>query len=153
MDDFLSLYGDNQNSTQTSADDFLSLYGDNSSGDTTPPILKNAEQIGQKNDPSYRGYCQKFVDDALGLPYPRTGKESAISAWDTAPNKVESLNGVKKGDLIYFQDPTGKEPDGHVGIYEGGNQFYSARDDGIKSDTITNWDKTTGQVPLGYIPQ
>jgi len=116
-----------------------------------PVDIKNAKQLMDNPPEDYAGKCQRFVEQAA---YGKTGLEySANTAWQNAQNKVESLNGIKKGDLIYFSPNESNDYDGHVGIYEGNGKFISARDDGIKSDSIDNWRNQTNQIPLGYIPQ
>lgn len=123
-----------------------------------PYDLKRAQDLQSKDSGSYNGLCQKFVDDVFDVPYPRTGKESAINAWQNAPNKVQNLQGIKSGDLIYFtpnqSNATWDFPNGagHVGIYKGNGIFKSATDSGIEDHTLQEWNSITGQQPLGYIP-
>lgn len=103
-------------------------------------------QLGRKE---YIGYCQAFVEAASGGGWKGS---SATDAWnrqqDTA---VQGLGGVQPGDKVYFNNP--KDPNGHVGIMDRGNQFVSATDNGIEENDIGDWSKRTGEQPLGYIPQ
>lgn len=125
-------------------------FTDNPYGKTEPSNIKSAKQLMDNPPEDYTGKCQRFVEQAT---YGKTGLNySANTAWQNAQDKVESLKGIKKGDLIYFAPDSSNGFDGHVGIYEGNDKFISARDDGIKEDTIHNWNKTTGQVAVGYIP-
>jgi hypothetical protein len=123
-----------------------------------PPTLAWAKA--HMNSKDYNGYCEQFVGDALGEPYPRTGKGSAIDTWNNDPNKVAdpSLKGAKQGDRIYFSpnqsNATLDYPNGagHTGFYEGNGQFISATDNGVQENDLNNWNKTNGTQVLGYIP-
>lgn len=142
---------DNIPTPKTSGSSFFSgVFGD--SQNLYPGDLTTAEKLQKQDNGSYNGYCQKFVDDIFNVPYPRTGKESAISAWNTAPNKVEGLQGIKPGDLIYFTPNQSNQNDGHVGIYKGNGAFKSATDTGITDHSLQDWNNITGQQALGYIP-
>ena len=105
------------------------------------------KQLGKQE---YIGYCESFVENVTGSGWKGS---SASDAWNnqlTQGKAVSGLNGVTPGSEIYFEDP--HNSDGHVGIYAGDNQFISATDNGIKQTDINQWQKSTGQKVLGYVP-
>lgn len=115
-----------------------------------PINVSNANMMQKDDTGKYKGLCQRFVEDAT---YGKHGIfDSAISAWNQLPNKVQGLNGVKPGDLVYFSANAGNNNDGHVGIYEGNGVFKSATSNGIEDYNINDWTKRTGQSVLGYVP-
>lgn len=136
--------------------------GNATKGDIESPILTKAKEIMNNTKENYSGYCQKFVDDVLDVPYPRIGHESAIDAWNNAKNKIAdpTLKGAKPGDLISFSPNYSNVADGfpegagHTGFYEGNNKFISAAANGIVDEyNIDDWNKLNGTQTLGYIPQ
>lgn len=128
-----------KNNPQTATEDALNAGAD-------PADLARAKaQLGEQ---AYIGYCQSFVEQATGSGWQGS---SASDAWERSQNKIQGLQGMQPGDLIYFNDPN--NPDGHVGIADKNNQFVSATDNGIQENDINNWEQETGQSPLGYIPQ
>jgi hypothetical protein len=116
----------------------------------SPSNLINAEKLQKEDNGSYNGYCQKFVEDTT---YGTSGIfPSAVDAWNSISDKVEGLQGVKSGDLVYFTPDQSNEYNGHVGIYKGNGKFKSATDAGIADYSLEDWTKSTGQKVLGYVP-
>jgi len=102
-----------------------------------------------EGDQSYDGWCESFVEAATGMP--KQGG-TALEAWQNNLQKgtgVQGLDGIQPGDPMYFSDPN--QPDGHTGIYMGGNRFISATDNGVAVNDLDKWMSDTGQTPLGYI--
>lgn len=95
------------------------------------------------------GYCQAFVRQVTGG---RTSGASAIQAWNNAPQKIQGIQGMQPGDLVYFSPNSSNKGFGHTGIYAGNGQFVSATDKGIRSAGLGEWMNYTGQRLLGYVP-
>jgi hypothetical protein len=95
------------------------------------------------------GYCQSFVRQVTGG---RTSGASAIQAWNNTSQKVQGIQGIQPGDLVYFSPHVSNRGYGHTGVYSGNGQFISATDSGIKQMGILDWIKSTGQKLLGYVP-
>ena len=111
----------------------------------TPSDLINANIIQGKS-----GWCQKFVDDAIGTP-PQNRLPSADAAWQNyqaTGQATQGTQGIQPGDLLYFSN-------NHVGIYSGGDKFISATEQDpkqpVKNQSIGAWHDITGDVPLGYV--
>lgn len=82
--------------------------------------------------------CSGLVQAALkavGVSAPRTSEEQY--AWATPVQ----ANQLAPGDLVFAQFPGDGTSPGHVGIYVGGGQVYSARDPaaGIGLDPLSSW--------------
>ena len=110
-----------------------------------PQDLANASTI-----PAQSGWCQKFVDDAIGTPQ-QNRQPSADAAWanyQATGQAVQGTQGIQPGDLLYFSN-------NHVGIYSGGDKFVSATEEDqkspVKNQSIKAWYDLTGDVPLGYV--
>ncbi|HEX9059152.1 MAG TPA: NlpC/P60 family protein [Clostridia bacterium] len=122
----------------------------NSTSQNAPQSVTTAQSdIG---DQSYNGYCQAFVEQAT---YGKQGLfgATAYDAWNNFNKKgqaTQGTQGIQPGDIIYFS-PTQQVPAGHTGIYEGGNNFVSATDDGVQSNDLSKWQQATGQQILGYV--
>lgn len=118
--------------------------------ETQPANVKTA--MSDVGDQSYNRYCQAFVEQTT---YGKQGiYPTAKDAWNTYLQNgqgKQGTDGIKPGDLLYFE-PTAQEPDAHVGIFQGGNNFVSAQDYGVKSQDIGEWQKETGQQIAGYVP-
>jgi hypothetical protein len=111
----------------------------------TPSDLTNANNIQGQS-----GWCQKFVDDAIGTP-PQDRVGSADEAWQkyqATGQAVQGTQGIQPGDLLYFSN-------NHVGIYSGKDKFISATEQDpqhpVKNQSIQAWNDITGDVPLGYV--
>ena len=115
-----------------------------------PEQLAWAEQ--HLGDQAYIGLCEQFVEKAGGT----TGQyASAIDAWDGQKNtRVDdpSLKGIQPGDKVYFAPDNSNGGYGHTGLYAGNGQFISATDNGVRQYDLGQWQKMTGQQPLGYVP-
>jgi hypothetical protein len=117
------------------------------SAGATPAILALAQKLlGQK---AYIGWCQEFVQKVGGT----TSGGTAYQAWQNAQNKVQGMQGIQPGDLVYFGPDASNNNDGHTGVYAGNGQFISATDSGIMNNSIPQWQNSTGQKVLGYVPQ
>lgn len=121
-----------------------------------PTDVTNANIVGEKPESAkYNGYCQQFVDDVIGTP-PQSRAPSASAAWSNYLQQgqgVQGVNGIQPGDLVYFQDPN--DPDGHVGIYSGGDKFISATQvdpkKPVQNQSFKAWNDLTGDQILGYV--
>jgi hypothetical protein len=103
----------------------------------------------QLGSTAYKGYCERFVENAQGVggQYP-----SAIAAWNAQQNQAtQGISGAQPGDVVYFSANPSNENYGHTGIYAGNNQFYNPTYNGVKLSNITDWLRATGQQILGYI--
>jgi len=145
----------NQNSGEptASSDPYseLNKVAQSSPSDLTGATLKQKDPNSQK----YNGYCQGFVDDVIGTPQ-QSRQPSASSAWNNysqTGQAVQGTQGIQPGDLIYFNDPN--DPNGHVGIYSGGDKFISATEvdpkHPVQNQSIGAWQDKTGQTILGYV--
>ncbi len=112
-------------------------------------ILNTAAQyLGTKD---YNNFCEAFVEQATqghtGV-YP-----SAIQAWIAQQNNaVQGTQGIQPGDTVYFSANQGNGGYGHTGIYIGNGQFISATYNGVKTANLAQWQQSTGQKLLGYVP-
>lgn len=112
-------------------------------------ILNTASQYLNTND--FNNFCEAFVEQATqghtGV-YP-----SAIQAWIAQQkNAVQGTQGIQPGDTIYFSANQGNGGYGHTGIYIGNGQFISATYNGVKTANLSQWQQSTGQKLLGYVP-
>lgn len=136
--------------TQVSDNPFTQQFG------VTPSDVNNANITASKPDVSkYNGYCQQFVDDVIGTP-PQNRAPSASAAWNNYSQTGQGIQGTKgmqPGDIIYFNDPN--DPNGHVGIFSGGDKFISATQENpnkpVQNHTIKGWTDLTGDSILGYV--
>lgn len=114
---------------------------------STPSYVDKASKEVGKQD--YNGLCQGFVDTMTGNP---NRYKSAVEAWNGQLDKAHGgLEGIRSGDLLYFNPDASNRDDGHTGIYIGNGQFVSATDYGVKTENVSDWMKKTGQKVLGYI--
>lgn len=107
------------------------------------------QQLGNKD---FIGLCERFVEQvtkgATGL------FSSASSAFNGQQGQSQTdLSKMKPGDSIYFAADQSNGGNGHTGIYSGNNKFISATDNGVQENDLSQWQKSTGQKILGYIPQ
>jgi hypothetical protein len=126
------------------------------------PLLDSsvATATNMANDPTsskYNGFCQQFVDDIIGTPA-QNRQPSASSAWSNyaqTGKAVQGTQGIKPGDIIYFNDPN--DPNGHVGFYTGGDSFISATQQDpqhpVKTQSLKGWQDLTGDSVLGFVPR
>lgn len=113
--------------------------------------IPNTSDITNANSiPAQSGWCQKFVDDAIGTPQ-QDRLPSADAAWQNyqaTGQAVQGTKGIQPGDILYFSN-------NHVGIYSGGDKFVSATEQDpqnpVKTQSIKAWNDITGDVPLGYV--
>jgi hypothetical protein len=101
-------------------------------------ILNTASQyLGTKD---FNNFCEAFV-------------EQAIQAWIAQQkNSVQGTQGIQPGDTVYFAADKSNGGYGHTGIYIGNNQFISATYNGVKTANLSQWQQSTGQKLLGYVP-
>lgn len=90
--------------------------------------------------------CSGLIYDALsqlGVQNPPRTSEEQWS-WTQHIN----ANQIQPGDLVFAQFPGDNAPPGHVGIYIGNGQVFSARDPqaGIGIDSLSSW----GSAIYGY---
>lgn len=107
-------------------------------------------QIGKAiQTPNYAGYCLKWVDDQQGntnrLPTAFADYQSKA-----AEGNINTSNNVPKGSRVYFSPDSSNGDMGHIGISNGDGTFTSATDNGIKTFSIKDWQKITGQSFLGW---
>jgi hypothetical protein len=116
-----------------------------------PTDLTNATKSATAPDVSkYNGYCQQFVDDAIGTP-DQNRQPSADAAWQnyqSTGQAVQGLQGIQPGDIVYFNN-------NHVGIFAGKDKFISATEEDsskpVQTHTFQAWSDLTGDAPLGYV--
>ena len=145
----LSDYAKNA-STQMPLDNIVDTAKNNINQSVTPNNISVAQQ--QLGNTNYNDLCQKFVEQ---MTMGRTGVyPSAIHAWNALASKAYAgLGGIKEGDVIYFAPNASNRGWGHTGIYKGNNQFISATDNGVQVNDLNNWQQTTGQQVLGFVPR
>jgi hypothetical protein len=143
VDSFIQSIKSNQQDTDTP-------QGDPSDLSDIPTDVRNASELTGKDYDS--GYCESFVEQAAGI---QPQGATALDAWNNFVQNgkaYQNANEAPAGSFIYFNDPN--QPDGHVGISEGNGNFISATYNGVREDNLQDWEKQTGQQPLGYaIPQ
>jgi hypothetical protein len=94
--------------------------------------------------------CSGLIYEALiKLGYsnpPRTSE--AQWAWIQQNHTQVTKPNLEPGDLVFAQFPGDNAPPGHVGIYIGNGQVFSARDPqlGIGIDSLASW----GSAVVGY---
>lgn len=114
-----------------------------------PTLLDQARSWLGKN--AYVGLCEAFVErmtnGAEGL------YRSAQDAWNQHQNKVQGTTGMRPGDAVYFGADPSNGMNGHTGVYMGNGEFVSATNNGIRQYNLNDWQKTTGQKLLGYVPE
>lgn len=99
------------------------------------------------------GYCERFAEKTtMG----KTGLYgSAIEAWNNYAQNGKATSELEKarpGDLIYFNPDVSNQGYGHVGVLTGKGNFISATDNGVQEMPLSDWEKLTGQKPLGIVP-
>jgi hypothetical protein len=102
-------------------------------------------------DRNYFNLCLQFVDDTLGLA-DRSGRSTALEAWQNSPNKQTDLSKLKPGDVIYG---AGANPAGHVAIYIGNGKVigHQRKDgNGIAVATLEEFRQFSGGTILGFEP-
>jgi cell wall-associated NlpC family hydrolase len=136
----------------------ISLADNSSTNDQIQAVFKkngidqNAAigALGAIGDQSDNGMCQRFVEKQLTG---RTGLySSATKAYQDQASKGNvntDFSQMQPGDAVYFEDPN--QPDGHVGIVDGPDSMVSATYNGVQPSKISDWLKSTGQRPLGFI--
>jgi hypothetical protein len=112
---------------------------------STPQDLVNANTTDAQS-----GWCQKFVDDAIGTP-DQNRQPSADDAWNnyqSTGQATQGLQGIQPGDIVYFDN-------NHVGIFAGKDKFISATEEDptkpVQTHTFQAWNDITGDIPLGYV--
>lgn len=113
-------------------------------------ILNTAAQYLGTSD--YNNFCEAFVEQAT---QGHTGTyPSAIQAWLAQQKSAVSgtTKGIQPGDTVYFSANEGNGGYGHTGIYVGNNQFISATNNGVQTQDLSQWQSSTGQQLLGYVP-
>lgn len=110
-----------------------------------------AGQVGKAiATPNYAGFCQQFIDDTVG------SKERYPTAFATWQAKVQNgqaqpgTKGIKPGDIIEFQPDDSNGGLGHAAIVQKDGNLKMATDSGIKTFSLEEWTRYTGQVPLGH---
>ncbi len=111
-----------------------------------------AKAEADKGDQSYNNYCEAFVEKAAGLP---NMGASATQAWDNYSKQGKAIAGditnAPRGAILYFAPDNSNYGDGHAGFSDGKGNLVSATSQGVKSIPISEWQKQTGQTPLGYV--
>ena len=100
--------------------------------------------------PAYAGKCLRWVDDQQGN---QNRQPTAIADYQTRAQAGQISNSTKipDGARTYFSADQSNGNMGHVGIYNAkSDTFTSATDNGIKSFSIPQWEKYTGQQLLGW---
>lgn len=121
-----------------------SLFSDDIFGDDG--VNKAYENLGSR---MFDGYCEAFVEQMTGR---NIQGASAIESWNNSLQHAHmGLDGIKRGDLVYFDADSSNSGYGHVGIYEGTNKFISATYNGVESKPLDEWQTSTGQKVLGYL--
>lgn len=116
-------------------------------------ILNDKSTIGQVGKaiqtPNYAGYCLKWVDDQQGstnrLPTAYADYQSKAQA-----GNMNDSDNPPVGARVYFAPDQSNKNMGHVGISQGNGKFTSATDNGIKTFSLQDWEKYTGQKFLGW---
>jgi len=66
-------------------------------------------------------------------------------------SKLHSGMPTQPGSLVYYGAAASNHGDGHVGIYEGGNQMVSALNSGIGTTGVQGFADYNGAAYLGYV--
>ncbi len=113
------------------------------------PRVTAAQNLSGNQD--YNGYCQTFVEKIMGTP--KMGA-TAADAWNNWVDKGSAHPDAAKapaGSAVYFAPDASNKGAGHVAIADGKGSIIGATDNGVAKYSLTQWTKTTGQKPLGYV--
>jgi cell wall-associated NlpC family hydrolase len=92
------------------------------------------------------GLVQKALTDlgVKGVPRDTEGQWSWFQSLNLAHNGTPTSGELKPGDLVYATFAGDTENPGHVGVYVGGGQMYSAQDPsaGIGFASLKSWEQS-----------
>jgi len=101
--------------------------------------------------PAYAGYCLQWVDDKQGVTGSRQPTAYAdYQARAQQGDVKESTKDIPDGARVYFSPDSSNGGMGHIGIANGDGTFTSATDNGVKTFSLNDWIKITGQKFLGW---
>ena len=100
--------------------------------------------------PAYAGMCLAWVDDQQGNKTSRQTSAYNDYLANAQQGKVSTSNKIPSGARVYFSPDASNNGDGHVGIANGDGSFTSATDNGIKTFSIKEWEKYSGQSMIGW---
>jgi len=146
MGNYFEDYGAQSTSQTPQSGNYFENYGH----EQTPDNVTQAQNLIGSQD--YNQLCERFAE---AVTKGKTGVyPSATDAWldySKQGKAKQGIDGLKKGDLIYWYNPA--DSDGHVSVYIGGDTMIGATDtEGIKQTNINNWAKDTGEQILGHVP-
>ena len=102
--------------------------------------------------PAYAGLCLKWVDDQQGNTNRQPTAIADFQSQKQAGNIKTDIKNIPLGARVYFAPDDSNGQNGHVGIAQGNGKFISATDNGIKTFSIADWERYTGQSYIGYAP-
>lgn len=107
-------------------------------------------KIGQSiATPAYAGYCLQYVDDKTG----NTNRQpTAIADYQVRAQsgQVKTTGTPPPGARVYFAPDASNGNMGHVGLANKDGTFTSATDNGVKTYSLADWQKYTGQKFIGW---
>ncbi len=107
-------------------------------------------QFGQSiKTPAYAGYCLQYVDDQTGNSN-RQPTAYADYQVKSQNGQISNSNNVPDGARVYFAPDASNGNMGHVGLANKNGTFTSATDNGVKTYSISDWEKYTGQKFIGW---
>lgn len=102
------------------------------------------------SDAQWRGMCEAWAEQMIYGHHGMYGSATSAEQHYAQNGQLNTnMSQAKPGDLVYFSDPN--QPNGHVGIYNGGNNFRSATYNGIQDNDLMKWQQATGQKLLGFV--
>lgn len=99
--------------------------------------------------PAYAGYCLQYVDDRTGNTNRQPNAFADYQVNAKQGNIQTSDNNIKFGARVYFAPDATNDKMGHVGLMNSDGTFTAATDNGIKSFTIPDWERYSGQKFIG----
>lgn len=117
-----------------------------------PAALVNAKHdLGVKD---FIGLCERFVEQvSKGATGMFASAKDAFNQQKQQGQAQTDFSKMKPGDAIYFAADASNGGYGHTGIYSGNGKFISATNNGVQEHPIDQWSKSTGQKPVGFVPQ
>ena len=99
--------------------------------------------------PAYAGYCLQYVDDKTDNS---NRQQTAIQDYQvrSQAGSVNTSIDIPKGARVYFNANQSNGGMGHVGLSNGDGSFTSATDDGVKTFSLKDWQRMTGQQFIGW---
>ncbi len=111
-------------------------------------VIQAQQDIGKTDD---SGYCQRFAEKVTNS---KTHYPSAVDAWNAYVKQGKAFQDITKappGSLIYYSPDASNEGFGHVAVTDGKGNQIGATYKGVQQDSVQDWQKSTHQIPLGFV--